>query len=79
MSNERQRNKLKKSIHPQTRAILDEILAFCERQDVTRTSFGVHAVGDGNLITSLEKGRMPMFSTIDRIRAYIREQQKKNK
>jgi hypothetical protein len=79
MSHEHQRNKLKRAIHPQTRALLDEILAFCERQDVTRTSFGVHAVGDGNLVNSLEKGRMPMFSTTDRIRAYIRKQQKKNK
>lgn len=76
MSHERQINKLKKSIHPQTRKLLNEILAFCERQDVTRTSFGVHAVGDGNLVTALEKGRMPMFSTIDRIRAYIRGQKK---
>lgn len=65
--------------HPQVEKLLREILTFCERTDCTRTAFGIHSVGDGNLVRSLEKGRTPMFSTIDRIRGYIRDQQKKHK
>lgn len=82
MSNKQQqgkRVKVKKPVHPEVRSLLARIVDYCEQNNCTRTAFGVNAVGDGNLIRSLERGRMPMFSTIDRIRAYIRDQQKKHR
>ena len=69
----------KKPLHPQMRKFLDDILAFCQRAQCTRTAFGVEAVNDGNFIRSLEEGRMPMFSTIDKVRDYMHAQNKKEK
>lgn len=59
-------------VHPEVRSLLTEILAHCEKRECSRTSFGLDAVNDGNFVRSLERGRMPMFSTIDRVKAYMR-------
>jgi hypothetical protein len=61
----------KKLLHPHIRQLLLEIDDYCNRAGVSRTTFGVQAMKDGNFIPRLEQGRQPKFDTIDRVRAFI--------
>lgn len=53
--------------------LLKEILEICERTRTAKTRFGIDAIGDANLIDSLQAGRELRRRTQARIRAYMEE------
>jgi hypothetical protein len=55
--------------HTELRA---DVLAYCEAHGMTKTAFGVKAVGDPRFVADLEKGREPRWSTIERVRLFMR-------
>ena len=65
-----------KPVHPQVRILLDEVETYRAKTGCTRTTFGKLAAGDGHFIKRLEEGRMPMFSTIDKVRWFIAKKKK---
>ena len=45
--------------------------AFLSRTGMGRTTLGIKAVGDANLLRQIERGRSPTLRTADRVLAYI--------
>lgn len=58
-------------LHPEIAALLAEIDAFIEREQMNPTAFGVSAIKDPNLYRHLRGGRLPSLRTLDRIRAFM--------
>ena len=58
-------------LHPIAAQLLADVEAYRARSGITRTAFGLKAAGDGYFIRRLEAGRMPRFTTIDRVYRYI--------
>jgi len=63
-------------LHPDVKRLLDEINAFRARTGMERTRFGIEAVNDGHLLPRLQSGRQPRFSTIDKVRAFMKRKAK---
>ena len=53
--------------------LLAEIEAFCARTGMTRTAFGMEALGDPSFVGTLAKGRDLRLSTVARVRAFMAE------
>jgi homoserine dehydrogenase len=60
-------------LHPTIVGLLEEIDAFIAERGMTPTAFGWEAIKDPNLYRSLKSGRNPRLETMDRIRAFLRE------
>ena len=58
----------KKPIHTD---LIREIDAFCEARGVSRSSFGMNALGDPSLYPTLTDGRELRSSTLAKIRIYM--------
>ena len=57
---------------PSTREqILSEIMGFLAEFEVGKAAFGVHAAGDGSLVTRLRRGEGIGTTKLDTIRAYM--------
>lgn len=52
-------------------ALTAEVLAFCEAKRMTKTTFGIEAVGDPRFVSDLEAGREPRWSTIQKVRDFM--------
>jgi hypothetical protein len=59
-------------LHPDINKLLDEIHAYCERNGMEETRFGVLAINDGHFIPRLYLGRQPRHDTIDRVRKFMK-------
>ena len=53
------------------RDLLEQIEAFLKETKMSRTRFGVDAMGDGNLIAGLEAGRSPSLRNAERILRFM--------
>ena len=54
-----------------------DVLAFCERMGMPKTTFGENAIGDPNFVADLErKGREPRWSTMQKVRLWMAEQER---
>jgi len=47
------------------------VSAFLRRTGLSRTAFGMLAVGDPNLLRQIARGRSPTLRTVDRVRAFM--------
>ena len=56
-----------------TDKLLRDILAWCKREGLAPSEFGYMAVGDRAFVTHLKRGRQPRADTLDRVRAWMRE------
>lgn len=56
------------SLHPD---LLAEITAFCDARSVSRSTFGINAIGDPRLVAGIENGRELRRKTIESIRRYM--------
>ncbi len=63
-------------LRPEIDALLTEIDAFIERSGTTPTSFGKNSVGDPNLYRRLKNNSNLTLATVDRIRSFMRENEK---
>ena len=61
-----------RKIHTDVRKLLDEIHAYRARHGLDRTRFGILAANDGHLLPRLENGREPRRSTVEKVRAFMR-------
>ena len=52
-------------------ALTAEVLAFCKAKSMTKTAFGIEAVGDPRFVSDLESGREPRWSTIQKVRDFM--------
>ncbi len=57
-----------KSLHDQ---FVNEVESFLSKTEMLPTLFGRAALGDGNFVTTLRRGRSPSARTIDKVRAYM--------
>ena len=55
--------------------LLSEVEAFLEARKLAPTKFGRLAVNDGKLVSRLRAGANMTISTLDRVRAFMREQE----
>lgn len=53
-----------------------EVLAFCEQTGMKKTAFGVNALGDPGFVAGIESGREPRWSTMERVRAWMADQER---
>ena len=51
--------------------LLTDILAFCERHNMSQWDFGERALNDRPFVGQLENGRDIKFSTAQRVRAWM--------
>ena len=58
-------------LHPVASRLLADIAAYRSRVDITRTEFGLEAAGDGHFIQRVERGKIPLLRTIDRVYRYM--------
>ena len=63
------------TLHSTIETLLAEIEDFRSRTGMTASGFGRAAVGDGNFISDLHKGRMPRLTLIDKVREFMRDQE----
>src|SRR3970040_2274741 len=56
------------------KSILNEIEAFCRKQDLAETTFGKQAVNDGKFVARLRAGKSVTLRTLERVRAYMESQ-----
>ena len=56
--------------HPAA-ALLAEVNAFCDRTGMTKTAFGMKALGDPSFVGSLAKGRDLRMTTVAKVRAFM--------
>lgn len=54
-------------------AFLDEVEAFLTANGVTPTAFGAEAMNDPQFVFDLREGRAVRLTTVDRVRAYMRD------
>ena len=66
-----------KGPHPEIRKLLADIHAFRAKAGMERTRFGIEAVNDGHLLTRLQAGREPRRATVERVRAFMRRNGKR--
>ena len=66
-----QRSGMEKTLEGQ---FISRVSAFLGRSGLSRTAFGMKAVGDPNLMRQIGRGRSPSLRTADRILAFIAEQ-----
>ncbi len=66
-----QRSGMEKTLEGQ---FISRVSAFLGRSGLSRTAFGMKAVGDPNLMRQIDRGRSPSLRTADRILAFIAEQ-----
>lgn len=52
-------------------SLLEEILTFCEAQDMSETRFGELALNDKPFVTQLKSGRRVWPETADKVRKFI--------
>ncbi|MBK8909161.1 MAG: hypothetical protein IPM60_15130 [Rhodospirillales bacterium] len=57
-----------KIVHPD---LLSDIAAYCARQNMTRSAFGLAAVRDPRLVFDIEEGRELRSRTVERVRHFI--------
>jgi predicted transcriptional regulator len=62
-------------LHPEIAALVRDIDAFIEREEMTPTDFGLLSIGDPNLYRHLKGGRNPRLGTMDRIRSFMRKRE----
>jgi len=67
---------MKIKIHPDVRKLIDEINDYRARHGIDQTRFGLLAANDGHLLPRLQSGRLPRLTTIDRVRAFMRNGRK---
>jgi hypothetical protein len=65
-----------KKLHPPMQALLGDIYTYLKLTGETRTSFGLHAVGDGFFVRRVEQGKQPRIETIAKVEKYIRSKVK---
>ena len=58
-------------------ALKGEISAFCEARGMTKTAFGREAVGDPGFVAGLDAGREPRWSTVQKVRDWMKSQPEK--
>jgi predicted transcriptional regulator len=58
-------------LHPVVTKLLVDIEAYCARFDISRSTFGNDAVGDGHFISRIERGKQPRLDTIERVYRYM--------
>lgn len=58
------------------KALKAEIDQFCRVREITKTAFGVAALGDPGFVAGLEAGREPRWSTIQKVREWMAEQER---
>ena len=51
--------------------LLSEILAFCERHGMAKTTFGLRALNNKAFVSGLEGGRDVLSSTVKRVRSFM--------
>jgi hypothetical protein len=52
-------------------ALRADVLRFCEASGMTKTAFGVAAMGDPGFVAGLENGREPRWETIQKVRRWM--------
>ena len=57
-------------------AFKSEVEAFLAEARIAPSRFGTAACGDSAFVIDLRNGREPRFSTIERVRSYMREQRR---
>lgn len=57
--------------------LLTEIKDYCARVGIKTSTFGRYVVGDGKLVSRLEAGNQIMPRTMERVRAYMRDNPEK--
>jgi len=61
------------TIHPAIRLLIAEIEVFRAKTGMSATAFGTLSLKDPKFVSDLEKkGRTPSLSTMDRVRAFMR-------
>ncbi len=53
---------------------LHEVLAFCARQQMAPSTFGLRAVNDGKLVSRLQDGKDIQVRTMERCREFMAAQ-----
>jgi hypothetical protein len=56
-------------------ALKSEIARFCEANSMTKTALGISALGDPGFVAGLEAGREPRWSTVQRVRDWMAQQE----
>jgi hypothetical protein len=57
--------------------LLHSIIAYCVRNNIPETVFGMRTMNDPSLVSKMRKGRSVRIDTAERLRAYMREHDKK--
>lgn len=58
---------------PLRKALLSEVESFLKDNQMAPTTFGLKAVNDAKFVTSLRAGLDPRSTTIDEVRAFMRD------
>lgn len=53
-------------------AFLDQVLEFIEQSGMSKTAFGIGAVGDPNFVHDLSRGRSVSLRLVDKVRSFMR-------
>ena len=61
---------------PPHEALRAEISAFCDARGITKTAFGVSALGDPGFVAGLDAGREPRWSTMQKVREWMAQQER---
>ncbi len=54
-----------------TQAFIAEVEEFISVSGLSKTAFGIAAVGDPSFVRQLHEGRSPSLRTVERVRAFI--------
>ena len=54
-------------------ALLAEIHAFLNETRMSRTAFGINALGSPNWLNSVENGRSPNLRNVEKVMTYMRD------
>ena len=61
---------------PPHEALRADIHRFCEAHGMTKTAFGIAAISDPGFVAGLDSGREPRWSTIQKVRGWMAEQER---
>ncbi len=64
---------MSRRMHAQARQLLAEIHAYLARTGLDPTRFGLRALNDGHFVPRLQAGRQPRLDTIDKVRAFMKQ------
>jgi hypothetical protein len=59
-------------LHPSIKDLLAEIDAYSALRGLSPTQFGKVSLNDEGFVHDLRRGRNPRFATLDRVRAFMR-------